>query len=124
MDLDRWEVAFKSCTRYVFGLRRLDRLSSTRNFLLKMSFNLYFEYRVVSFFFRLVKSERPVYLFASLRRLGSRTGNFDFPEPYHVGSVLARGDRLYNRLPRTIKNSCSVAAFGRGVFALYDQNVS
>jgi hypothetical protein len=34
MDLDRWEVAFNSCTRYVFGLRRFDRLSSTRNFLL------------------------------------------------------------------------------------------
>jgi hypothetical protein len=60
MDLDRLEVAFNSCTRYVFGLRRFDCLSTTRNFLLKMPFNLYFEYRVVSFLFRLVKSERPV----------------------------------------------------------------
>jgi hypothetical protein len=124
MDLDRLEVAFNSCTRYVFGLRRFDCLSTTRNFLLKMLFNLFFEYRVVSFSFRLVKSERPVYLFSSLRRLGSRTGNFDFLEPYHVGSVLARGVRFYNRLPRAIKDSCSVAAFGRGVFALYNQNVS
>jgi hypothetical protein len=89
-----------------------------------MPFNLYFEYRVVSFFFRLVKSQRPVYLFSSLRCLGSRTGNFDFPERYHVGSILARGVCFYNRLPRAIKDSCSVAAFGRGVFALYNQNVS
>jgi hypothetical protein len=124
MDLDRLEVAFNNCTRYVFGLRRFDRLSTTLNFRLKMPFNLFFEYCFVTFLFRLIKSERPVYLFSSLRRFGSRTGNFDFPEPYHVGSVLARGVRFYKRLPRAIKDSWSSAAFGRGVFALYNQNIS
>jgi hypothetical protein len=62
-----------------------------RNFLLKMPFNLYFEYRVVSFFFSLVKSESPVYLFSSLRRLGSRTGNFDI----HENTVLLYNTVIY-----------------------------
>lgn len=124
MDLDRLEVAFNSCTRYVFGTRLRDRLLTTRKFLLKISFRLYFDYRVVSFFFRLILSKCPVYLFANLRRLGARTGNYDFPEPYHVGSVLARGIRLYNQLLPVYKNSCSVAAFERRVFALYERNDS
>jgi Reverse transcriptase (RNA-dependent DNA polymerase) len=122
MDLDRLEVAFNSCTRYVFGIRRHDRLSTKRKFLLKISFRLYFDYRVVSFFFRVILSKCPVYLFSDLRRLGARTGNYDFPVPYHVGSVLARAIRLYNHLSPDIKNSCSVAAFERRVFALYEQN--
>lgn len=124
MDLDRLEVAFNSCTRYVFGIRRRERLSTARTFLLEIPFRLFFDYRVVSFFFRLILSKCPVYLFSNLRRLGERTGNYDFPEPYHDGSVLARGIRLYNQLKPDIKNSCSVAAFERRVFAQYKKNNS
>lgn len=116
MDLDRLEVAFNSCTRYVFGLRYYDRLRGNRNVVLGMPFRKFFDYRLSLFFFRLVKSQSPGYLFADLNLLSSaRTGNFDFPSGYHAGSVLARGIRLYNNFPLNIKNSRSVAVFERAI---------
>jgi Reverse transcriptase (RNA-dependent DNA polymerase) len=117
-DFRRLEVAFNSCTRYVFGLRRFDHLSVNRNAVLGIPLGLYFDYRVLLFFFRLIRSGCPNYLFSSLvRARSSRTLNFVFPGVYHGGSVLARGIRLWNGLSFDIKESRSVVAFGGAVFA-------
>ena len=118
VDFRRLEVTFNSCTRYVFGLRRFDHLSVNRNALLGIPLALFFDYRVHLFFFRLIRSGCPGYLFSDVVGARStRTANFIFPGTYHVDSVLARGIRLWNDLPLIIKESRSVAAFGGAVYA-------
>jgi hypothetical protein len=69
-------------------------------------------------FFRLIKSERPRYLYSDLCRARStRTANFIFPNVCPRGSVLVRGIRLWNGLPLVIKESRSVAIFEGAVLA-------
>jgi small basic protein len=61
LDGGRLQVALNSCKRYVFGIRRFDHLSVHRDVLLGMPLFVYFDVRVLSFFFRLIRSERPHY---------------------------------------------------------------
>jgi hypothetical protein len=75
-------------------------------------------FRVFSFFFRLIRSERPRYLYSdSCRARSSRTVNFIFPNVGPRGSGLVRGIRLWNGLPLVIKESRSVAIFEGAVLA-------
>jgi hypothetical protein len=76
VDSRRLEVAFNSCTRYVYSLRRFDHLGPFRNMLLGLPLSKYFDYRVVCFFFKVLFYRRPTYLFTDLRRGSDRTGNF------------------------------------------------
>jgi hypothetical protein len=76
-------VAFNSCTRYVFGIRRFDHLSVHRDVLLGMLLFVYFDFRVMSFFFRLIRSEGTRYLYSDL-----------CPNVCPRGLVLVRGIRL------------------------------
>jgi hypothetical protein len=72
----------------------------------------YYDFRVLSFFFKLILTQRPGYLFADL--IGARSArisNFIFPSVSPRASVLVRGIRLWNQLPLAIKNVRSVAAF-------------
>jgi hypothetical protein len=72
-------------------------------------------------FFRLVRSERPRYLYSDLcnQELSSRTANFIFPNVCQVGLLLVRArvrdSRLWNGLPLVIKESRSVAIFEKAV---------
>jgi hypothetical protein len=72
----------------------------------------YYDFRVFSFFFKLILTQRPGYLFADL--IGARSArifNFIFPSVSPTASVLVREIRLWNQLPLAIKNVHSVAAF-------------
>jgi hypothetical protein len=61
-------------------------------------------------FFRLIRSERPRYLYSEFSKAhSSRTANFIVPNVCPRGSVLVRGFRLWNGLPLVIKESRSVA---------------
>jgi hypothetical protein len=60
---------------------------------------------VFPFFFKLILTQRPGYLFAEL--IGARsvgTSNFIFPSVSPGASVLVKGIRLWNQLPLAIKN--------------------
>jgi hypothetical protein len=125
VDSRRLQVAFNSCTRYVFNLRRYDHLSTHRNELLGVPLFDYYDFRVLSFFFKLILSQRPGYLFADLIGARSvRTSNFIFPSVSPGSSVLVRGIRLWNQLPLAIKNIRSVAAFERAVMERMRTNLT
>jgi hypothetical protein len=81
------QVAFNNCTRYVFNLCRYDHLSTRRNELLGVPlFDYYF--RVLSFFFKLILTQRPGYLVDDLIGARSvRTSNFIFPSVSPGASV-------------------------------------
>jgi hypothetical protein len=107
---------FHSCTRFVFNLRRYGHLSTRRNELLGVPLFDYFDFRVLSFFFKLILTQRPGCLFADLigvRSVG--TSSFIFLSVSPGASVFARGICLWNQLPLAIKNVRSVAAFERSV---------
>jgi hypothetical protein len=79
VDSRRLQVAFNSCTRCVFNLRRYDHLSTRRNDLLGLPLFDYYDFRVLSFFFKVILTQRPGYLFAELIGARSaRTSNFIF----------------------------------------------
>jgi hypothetical protein len=118
-------VAFNSCTRYVFNLRRYDHLSTHRNELFGVPLFDYYDFRVLSFFFKLILTQRPGYLFADLISARSvRTSNFIFPSVSPGASVLVRGVCLWNQLPLAINNIRSVAAFGRAVMERIRTNLT
>jgi hypothetical protein len=106
------QVAFNNCTRYVVNLCRYDHLSTRRNELFGVPpFDYYF--RVLSFFFKLILTQRPSYLFDDLiSALSVITSNFIFPSrSVNPGaSVLVREICLWNQLPLAIKNIRSVRA--------------
>jgi hypothetical protein len=85
----------------------------------------YYDFRVLSFFFKLILTQRPGYLFADL--IGARfvrTSNIIFLSVSPGASVLVRGIRLWNQLPLAIKNVRSVAAFERAVMERMRTNLT
>jgi hypothetical protein len=85
----------------------------------------YYDFRVLSFFFKLILTQRPGYLFADLIGARSvRTSNFIFPSVSPGSSVLVRAIRLWNQLPLAIKNIRSVAAFERAVMERMRTNLT
>jgi hypothetical protein len=96
----------------VFNLRRYDHLSPRRNELLGVPSFDYYDFCVLSFYFKLIMTQRPDYLFADL--IDARfvkTSYFIFPSVSPRASVLVRGIRLWNQLPLAINNVRSVAVF-------------
>jgi hypothetical protein len=73
-------VAFNSCTRNVFNLCRYDHLFIRRDELLGVPLFDYYDFRVLTFLFKLILLQRSGYLFADLISARSvRTSNFIFP---------------------------------------------
>jgi hypothetical protein len=63
----------------------------------------YYDFHVLSFFFKLILTRRPDYIFADLiSACAVRTSNFIFPSVSPGASVLAREIRLWNQLPLAI----------------------
>jgi hypothetical protein len=94
----------------VFNLRRYDHLATLRNELFGVLLFDYHDFRVLSFFFKLIMTQRPGYLFADF--IGARsvgTSNFIYPSVSLGVSMLVRGICLWNQLLLAIKNVHSVA---------------
>jgi Reverse transcriptase (RNA-dependent DNA polymerase) len=114
-DARRLEIAFNSCIRYVFNIRRFDHISGYRDSLLGLPFKSFLLLRLNTFFFKLIKSGCPSYLFSDLIRGSARTLNYVMPGGGHRKAVLASGVRSWNLLPSSIKESRSVSAFAGAV---------
>jgi hypothetical protein len=72
----------------------------------------FYDFRVLSFFFKLILTQRPGYLFTDhIDARSVRTSTFIFPSICPGASVLVRRIRSWNPLPLAIKNVRSVAAF-------------
>jgi hypothetical protein len=110
-DARKLEVAFNSCTRYVFNLRRFDHLGPHRNTLLGIPFKSFFPLRLATFFFNIIRTGSPNYLASQLVRGSARTENFIAPSGSNRKAVLISGVRIWNGLPREVKNSRTVASF-------------
>jgi hypothetical protein len=77
------------------GCTSNDRLSTHKKELLGVPLLDYYDFRVLSFFFKLIPTQRPGYFFAELIGARSvRTSNFIFPSVSPGASMLVRGIRF------------------------------
>lgn len=110
-DSRRLEVAFNSCIRYVFNLRRFDHITPYKDVLLGMPFESFLKLRLLKFFFKLKQTGCPSYLYSVLVRGSPRSMNYILPAGRFRKAVLVSGMRVWNSLPLHIKESRSVASF-------------
>jgi len=115
--LKKLERALNSCTRFVFDLRRYDRLSNHRNILLGRSFHNHLKLRVCLFIFKILFFKQPAYLFNEFNLTISRRANMllipNYKSNYYNSSLFVAGIRIWNSLPRNIRMAGSVAVFRR-----------
>ncbi|XP_055714971.1 uncharacterized protein LOC129809180 [Phlebotomus papatasi] len=106
-DHSRLRLAFNSCLRYVFGLRKYDHVSAYGDSILGLPLPGYLDTRVVDFISRILSTGRPRYLTelvvagsssrsSCLRVPGSGSRNFR-------NSIFVEGVILWNALPRERK---------------------
>jgi hypothetical protein len=114
---NRLQLAFNACTRYVFGLRRYDHISSLDQEILGCQFFTHLESRLASFIHRIFLGPTPVYLSSYLRFGPSpRLRFFITPSPVpstslRGNSTIYRGIRLWNSLPSTVKSHRNISRF-------------
>lgn len=106
--------AFNSCVRYIYGLRKFDRISMYVNSVLGCDIISYLRYRSLCFLFKLILSRKPYYLFQNLEFGSSlRTRNL-IPLANSTAqlnaSFFVRTICDWNGLPTDIKlcTSCSL----------------
>jgi hypothetical protein len=105
---------------FLVVFRSFDHLSVNRNALLGIPLFEFFDFRVLSFFYRLVKFEWPGYFFSIWLGLALLVRPiFLLPGVCSAWSVLARGIRLCNRLLFGIKDSRPVTGVWPGLTFIF-----
>lgn len=117
------QVALNACTRFVFGLRKRDRIGAHHNTILGCTLTNYFEHSTCNMLFKIIKNHEPSYLYdrlsfsrsarlvglkVPLRRLSSYNGMF-----------FLLGPGLWNALPRELRTTRSEAEFKRKLKLYY-----
>lgn len=102
-------VVFNNIIRYIFGLRRYDRVSNFSNCLLSMSLEKYFQFRTLSLLSDILFTTQPPYLFERITRASSaRSDQLIQPRYASLTSehqFFINASRLWNSLPRHIKRT-------------------
>lgn len=110
--------AVNNCTRFVYKIPARERLGEKRNALLGMPLTSFLKFKSVSYMFKLIKFNKPDYLFDTLTFSHSNRNprNIIIPrcnsKHYH-NSFFFSGAVLWNSLPPDIKRSVTVDAFRR-----------
>lgn len=118
--LSRLERALNACTRFVFNLRKYDRLGDHRNCILGRSLDSYLKIRVSIFLFKILHFKQPDYLYNNLRFTRSNRSHDliipRFNSSFYNNSLYVAGSRIWNSLPRHIRESGNVTTFRRLVY--------
>lgn len=118
--LRKLQLAINACTRYVYGLRKYDRLHNLRNVILRCDVKQFLDYRVALFFYKLLSNKQPSYLYEKLQLANStRTQHLliRFHSKFQMSnSFYVRGVRQWNALPLVIRNVSSVQCFKNAYF--------
>lgn len=113
--LSKLSKAVNSCTRFVFDIRPRERLGDRRNILLGRSLENHLKVRVALFFFKLLSTKTPGYLYESVR-ISERSRNLIVPRNrtnHYNSSMFVSGARVWNNLPRHIKTVGCLVTFKR-----------
>lgn len=100
-------VAFNSIVRYVFGLRRFDRVSGYSKYLYGMTFDKFLQFRTLIRFSDIMRTHQPAYLYEKIRfPSSSRSGQIILPRHTCLTSerqFFINSIRLWNSLPHSIR---------------------
>lgn len=100
-------VAFNNTVRYVFNLRRFDRVSNYSKLILNMPFDHLLAYRALVLLSNVIETRQPSYLFDKLRfGSSSRSHQLIYPRFTCLTSerqFLVSSIRLWNSLPGQIR---------------------
>jgi hypothetical protein len=119
----RLQVAFNSCARFVYGLRRYDHVSHISKMVLGCTLPCYYRFRACVYIFRLLKGGTPGYL-AELLQTGRSERSVNLVLPPRVSELRARtffvdGPRTYNELPTVVKAMNVESAFKAACFTFW-----
>ena len=108
-------VFINSCTRYIFGLRKYDHISSYSLRLLGCNIFQYIKFRWCYYLFRLLIYKQPSYLFDKFS-FGRSVRNININIPGNCSSQLnasffVRGSIFWNELPASVKTSRTCREF-------------
>jgi hypothetical protein len=107
--------AFNSCVRYVYRKKKRDSIRLMTNNILGSSLNVYLQSFVSCFLFKIIKFQRPHYLYEILQFLSSdRTKCLMLPRAVskiRIQSFFVHSVRIYNSLSITTRSVGSVDAF-------------
>lgn len=120
-DLDysakkRLTVAYNACVRFICGLNIREHVSPHFGSLLGCDIHSFMKLNLLCFVYKFIKGVRPPYLdHLFLLARSSRSKNLLMPQcpPYLSTSMGVVGVRLWNALPRAIKEAASYSAFRR-----------
>ena len=105
--INKLQISYNSCIRYIFNLRKHDSVSDYRSLIFGMPLQEYYKFRAISFVRKCLIGECPEYFQGYFVASGShRRCDLIMPEArMEVGnkSFKSRGSRLWNSLPNVIK---------------------
>jgi Reverse transcriptase (RNA-dependent DNA polymerase) len=118
---DRLNKCYNSCARYVYNIRSSESISGPAKNITGRTLDQLLEFRICSFFHKIIQQRSPGYLFEKLRFGHSqRTGVLIPPRHNHTSygnSFFVEGVSLWNSLPSDIRSSRSLEAFKRSYLA-------
>lgn len=108
-------VAYNSIARYIYGLKRYDRISSFSKAIYNLSFDNLIRYKTLVLLFTIMHTHQPCYLFARLQMSSSirsqqliqfRSSCLTSERQFFVNAI-----RLWNCLPRNMKRIGDLRCF-------------
>lgn len=117
------QLAFNYATRYVYGLRKFDQLSSFRNAILGCNLTAYLNARNCMYLHKIIYAKTPGYLYAKVQFCMSRR-SLVLIVPRHSSLISSRlffinAIRLWNALPRRIREIIRRGPFRQSILSYF-----
>jgi hypothetical protein len=108
---DRLRLAYNSCARYVFGIRRSEHITGYSARILGLPLGRYYSFRICCQMYRIVSTRKPDYLYRELQFCRSaRLSNLIVRRHHYAAtasSFFVWGRILWNCLPTSVKSESS-----------------
>jgi hypothetical protein len=112
---DKLRLAYNSCARYVFGIRRSEHISGYSFRILGLPLAKYYSFRICCQMYKIVSTQKPDYLFRELQfGRSARLTNLIIRRHHFsatASSFFVRGAVLWNCLPVSVRGESSEGRF-------------
>lgn len=111
----KYDIAFNTCLRYIYGLRKYDSISDFRKNILGCDLHNYLKFRTCCFLYKLIDSKTPKYLYNKINFGRSTRTRCLIPHTNFTAqlnsSFFIRAIVIWNSLPIRIKWASSFGMF-------------
>lgn len=123
-DKRKLRTTYNNIARYVFGLKRSNRISNFSKKIFGVSFDNLLKCRSLLFLQKIVYTKQPHYLFEKLSFARSNRGKIITPIRHRFQSsdyqFFIYAIHLWNELPHNIQNLSNAAQFKKSIFAHFE----